>query len=87
MAERKTGRELQAELLERAKRDAAFRQELVSDPRRVLEREFGVTIPETVRISVLEESPENLYLVLPPRPIRHRPRAFRPGARSGRGRR
>jgi hypothetical protein len=66
MAERKTGRELQAELLERAVRDAAFRRALVSDPRGVLEREFGVTIPETVQLSVLEESPRNLYLVLPP---------------------
>jgi hypothetical protein len=68
MAERKTRREIQAELVERAMQDEAFRRELVSNPRGVLERELGVTIPEAVRISVLEESPQNLYLVLPPAP-------------------
>jgi hypothetical protein len=68
MAERKTGRELQAELVERALRDAGFREELVSNPHGTLERELGVTIPETVRVSVLEESPRHRYLVLPPAP-------------------
>jgi hypothetical protein len=68
MPERKPRREIHAELVERAMKDEAFRQELMSNPRGVLEREFGVTIPETVQVSVLEESPRNLYLVLPSAP-------------------
>jgi hypothetical protein len=34
----------------------------------VLEREFGVMIPDAVNVSVLEETPESLYLVLPSAP-------------------
>jgi hypothetical protein len=68
MTERKSRREIQGQLIARAMKDEAFRQELISDPRGVLGREFGVTIPETVQVSVLEESPQNVYLVLPPAP-------------------
>jgi hypothetical protein len=68
MAERKTGRDMLAELVERSMRDAAFRAELVRDPRGALGRELGVTIPEAVQVSVLEESPRHRYLVLPPAP-------------------
>jgi Nitrile hydratase, alpha chain len=68
MAEQKTRREMQAQLVERAMKDEAFRQELVSNPRGILEREFSLRVPETVQVSVLEESPQNIFLVLPSAP-------------------
>jgi hypothetical protein len=40
----------------------------VSNPRGKLEREFGLKVPEAVQVSVLEESPQNIYLVLPSAP-------------------
>ena len=58
--------ELQGQLIERATRDQAFREELVRDPKVVIQRELGLEIPESVDIRVVEETPTTSYLVLPP---------------------
>lgn len=59
--------ELWQNLVNRAAADADFRAALKEDPRGTLENEFGISIPEDARISVLEESPDEQYIVLPPR--------------------
>jgi hypothetical protein len=66
VAEQKSRREIHAALVARATKDEAFRRELISNPRGVLEREIGVKMPDAVNVSVLEESPQHIYLVLPP---------------------
>jgi hypothetical protein len=53
------------ELVSRAWRDPAFKNELLKDPRGVIQRELGVQFPETVKLYVHEETPEALHLVLP----------------------
>jgi hypothetical protein len=63
-------RELEAQLLDKAWRDEAFRRALVEDPKGTLERELKVKVPEGVSLSVLEETPTSRYLVLPPAPTR-----------------
>jgi nitrile hydratase subunit alpha len=45
----------------------AYRSRTVREPREVL-AEFGVTLPETVRISVWDSTSEARYMVLPQRP-------------------
>ncbi len=45
----------------------AYRSRTVREPRAVL-AEFGVTLPETVRISVWDSTSEARYMVLPARP-------------------
>jgi hypothetical protein len=67
-AQRRT--ELQAQLIERASRDQAFRQELMANPKAVIARELGVPIPASVEIRVVEETPSSAYLVLPAAPVR-----------------
>jgi hypothetical protein len=62
--------EMQAQLIERASRDPAFRQELLANPKAVIERESGVQIPDSMEIRVLEETPSTAYLVLPAVPVR-----------------
>lgn len=57
--------EMQAQLIERATRDPSFRKELMADPRGVIRREFGVDVPDSVDIQVVEDSPTTSYLVLP----------------------
>lgn len=54
------------EIMTRAAEDPQFRQQLKSDPRGTLERELGGTLPSDVKIEVLEETPEQVYMVLPP---------------------
>src|SRR5262245_25829197 len=72
MSEHATGtpRDLEAHLIARAWKDEAFRQELLSDPKAVVERELrrqdpDARLPEHVQLQVLEESPTTRYLVLP----------------------
>lgn len=57
-----------AEFTRRAWQDEAFRDELLRDPRGVVERELGVRLPENVKLNVHEETPDELHFVLPPRP-------------------
>jgi nitrile hydratase subunit alpha len=48
-------------------KSAPYRARAVKDPRGVL-RDFGVTLPETVRIRVWDSTAEVRYLVVPQRP-------------------
>jgi hypothetical protein len=61
--------ELEGRLINRAWKDAAFRRALLEDPKGTLERELGVNVPAGVRLTVLEETTAERYLVLPPAPM------------------
>jgi hypothetical protein len=63
-----TRRDMEADVIARALKDEAFRRALVEDPTGTLERELGVRVTEGVALTVVEETPKNRYLVLPPRP-------------------
>ena len=54
-------------LLSRAERDSAFRERLLAEPRKTIEREFGVTLAEGHEIHVHEETYSATHVVLPPR--------------------
>lgn len=56
--------DLEAQLLTKAIQDAAFRERLISDPKAVLS-EQGLNIPDDVQITVLQETSNQFYLVLP----------------------
>jgi hypothetical protein len=45
--------------------DEGFRRRLRADPRAAVAEETGVSVPDTVEIEVLEETPEKAYLVIP----------------------
>ncbi|MEO7236958.1 MAG: NHLP leader peptide family RiPP precursor [Lapillicoccus sp.] len=57
--------EVASRLVARAASDAAFRRQLVDDPRAAVKDELGVTLPAGVSVTVLQESADRLYLVLP----------------------
>lgn len=52
-------------LIDRANGDSAFKQLLLSDPRRAVESELGIKVPSTANVKVLQETPDTMYLVLP----------------------
>jgi hypothetical protein len=58
-------RELEERLVARAQADDGFRERLKADPRAAVADEAGITVPESVTIEVLEETPEKSYLVIP----------------------
>jgi len=48
-----------------AAEDPAFRQALIADPRGAIEERFGVAIPSSASIRVVEEQADEVVLVLP----------------------
>jgi Nitrile hydratase, alpha chain len=70
MADQKTRREFELQLIETAWKDNAFRQALVSDPQGAVERELGGKLPPRVQVKVVQETADTFYLVLPANPDR-----------------
>lgn len=49
----------------RASNDAAFKQKLTANPKAVMEEMLGGQLPASVKVSVLVEDDNNIYIVLP----------------------
>lgn len=61
--------DLEAQLLARAWKDSAFREKLVKDPRAAIRSIAGdVAGLDKLEISVVEEAPTRMFIVLPQRP-------------------
>jgi hypothetical protein len=60
--------ELQEKLVAKVWQDEAFKQELINNPKAVIERELGKKLPESLNIQVLEETGHTFYFVLPKKP-------------------
>jgi hypothetical protein len=58
-------RDYEAKIVARARADEGFRERLKADPHGAVAEETGITVPESVRIDVLEETPDKGYLVIP----------------------
>lgn len=58
--------ELEALIVKKAQQDAAFKQELLNNPTSTIMKELGLEYtPDVAKFTVLEETPNTLYLVLP----------------------
>jgi hypothetical protein len=64
----KTYQEIQSHIIARAWKDEAYKQELLSNPKAIFEREFKVQLPVEMNVNVVEENNNNIYMVLPKRP-------------------
>jgi hypothetical protein len=53
-------------LLKRASSDLDFRRLLIDNPKSALARELGMDIPDHVHVTVLPESEDHLFIVIPP---------------------
>lgn len=60
-----TGADLEQRIVSKAMIDPAFRAALLSDPKAAIEKETGVSLPDNVRVQVVEQSKDLLNLVLP----------------------
>jgi hypothetical protein len=64
----RTRKDLEIHLITRALKDEAFKQELLANPKAVVEKELGTKLSEELEINVLEETEDTLYMVLPCNP-------------------
>ena len=63
----KTAGQLRIQLLDKAAEDEAFRARLLEDPHTTIKEELGVSMPEGLKIKVLEDSADTTNIVLPPK--------------------
>lgn len=61
-------KDLEVQIIEKAWQNEAFRQELLCNPKALIEAELGKKLPSDLQITVLEETPSLIYLVLPANP-------------------
>jgi hypothetical protein len=57
--------QMERRLIERSLQDDVFRQQLLADPKTIMEREIGTQLPEEVTVVAVEETADTIYLVLP----------------------
>ena len=57
--------EMERRLINRSLKDEDFRQQLLADPKGVLEQELGSALPEDIEVRVVQETADTIYLVLP----------------------
>jgi hypothetical protein len=57
--------QIQERIIAKAMEDSIYKQRLLNDPKAVLEEELGEKLPADLKIQVLQQSPKNLYLLLP----------------------
>ncbi|MGF1472236.1 MAG: NHLP leader peptide family RiPP precursor [Rubrobacteraceae bacterium] len=62
-----TPEELRQMLLQRSVEDEELRQRLLADPKATIEQETGARLPEEIEVRCVEETPDTIHLVLPPR--------------------
>jgi hypothetical protein len=66
--QRKTRKEFETEIITKAWKDKQFKQELLSNPKAVYERELNQKLPDSLQIRVVEEDSNTIYLALPKAP-------------------
>lgn len=57
---------MEQRIVQRSLEDDAFRQQLLADPRAAVEQELGAQLPSEVRVQVVEETTDTVFLVIPP---------------------
>ena len=62
----KTSSQIQQQLLAKAEEDAAFRAQLLENPKAAIKDATGLMVPDGINIRVLEDNATDFYLVLPP---------------------
>lgn len=65
MSEASGRAEMEQRLIQRSLQDDVFRQQLLADPRAIIERELRTQLPEEVTVVAVEETADTIYLVLP----------------------
>jgi hypothetical protein len=64
----RTRKDFEINLIAKCFEDEVFKQEFLANPKAVVEKELGTTLPEEIEINVLEETETILYMVLPSNP-------------------
>jgi nitrile hydratase alpha subunit len=56
------------EIVSKCWKDGAYKQRFISDPKGVL-KEHGIEVPPNIKVKVVENTDDQLYITLPPSPV------------------
>lgn len=59
---------LQTQIINKAWEDPSFKARLLTDPKTAIKEVLGVIIPEHIKLRAVEESSDEIYLVIPSSP-------------------
>ncbi|MEW9698233.1 NHLP leader peptide family RiPP precursor [Paenibacillus sp. SI8] len=59
---------LKEKIIQKAWEDESFKKQLLSDPKAALKESFDIVIPDNIKIKTVEETTEQLVLVIPANP-------------------
>ncbi|WP_172251821.1 NHLP leader peptide family RiPP precursor [Saccharibacillus deserti] len=59
---------IKTQVIQKAWEDPAFRASLLADPKTALREAFGIELPDHIRLTAVEESANDFFLVIPPPP-------------------
>ena len=60
--------ELRSQISQKEWEDEAFKARLLADPIQTVEETFGYALPANIEVTVLEETADRYYLVIPQNP-------------------
>lgn len=60
--------EVEEKLIKKAWADSEFKKQLLSDPKAVIEKEMGKSLPENFVVKVVEETDNTAYIRIPRNP-------------------
>lgn len=64
----KSRKDLEVRLITKCYEDESFKQRLLSTPKFVIEKELGLDLPKTLKINVIEQAENLIYMILPCNP-------------------
>ncbi|NIK78620.1 hypothetical protein FHS15_003766 [Paenibacillus castaneae] len=59
---------VQDKIIKKAWEDAEFKKQLLANPKAAVKEAFGIEVPDTIEVEVVEESANKFYFVLPQQP-------------------
>ena len=65
----KSGDSVLFDIIAQAMKDDEFRSQLIRNPKEILEKATGVSLPAGIDVEVLQETENKIYLVIPSEPI------------------
>ncbi|BFH11959.1 NHLP leader peptide family RiPP precursor [Paenibacillus melissococcoides] len=56
------------QIVQRAWEDATFKEKLLADPKAAIKELLGISIPDHIQLTTVEETSDQYVLVIPPNP-------------------
>lgn len=56
------------QVIQKAWEDPGFLELLKTNPKQALQEVMGISFPEHIKLTTIEETPSELYLIIPPKP-------------------